>query len=56
MQNMSIADWYKKTVGNDSTNMVAENAGIVPASLYRQLPDKVSSKSLGLMASRRLKD
>ena len=43
---MSIADWYKKTVGNDSTNMVAENAGIVPASLYRQLPDKLSPQSV----------
>ena len=46
MQNMNIADWYKRTVGNDSTNMVAENAGIVPASLYRQLPDKLSPQSV----------
>lgn len=43
---MNIADWYKRTVGNDSTNMVAENAGIVPASLYRQLPDKLSPQSV----------
>lgn len=43
---MNIADWYKRTVGSDSTNMVAENAGIVPASLYRQLPDKLSPQSV----------
>ena len=43
---MNIADWYKRAVGNDSTNMVAENAGIVPASLYRQLPDKLSPQSV----------
>lgn len=43
---MNIADWYTKTVRNDSTNMVAENAGIVPASLYRQLPHKLSPQSV----------
>ncbi|MBM6699885.1 hypothetical protein H7U32_06105 [Bifidobacterium pullorum subsp. saeculare] len=43
---MNIAEWYKATVGNDSQNMVAENAGIVPSSLYRQLPDKLSAQSV----------
>lgn len=43
---MSIEDWYKQTVGADSQNVVAENAGIVPSSLYRQLPDKLSPQNV----------
>ena len=46
MQNMSIATWYKKTVGPDTVNTVADNTGIVPSSLYRQLPEKLSPENV----------
>lgn len=46
MQNMNIEQWYQETVGNDSQNTVADNAGIVPSSLYRQLPDKLSPQNV----------
>lgn len=46
MQNMSIATWYKKTVGSDTVNTVADNTGIVPSSLYRQLPEKLSPENV----------
>lgn len=43
---MNIEQWYQETVGNDSQNTVADNAGIVPSSLYRQLPDKLSPQNV----------
>lgn len=43
---MNIETWYKETVGNDSQNMVAANSGIVPSSLYRQLPDRLSPQTV----------
>ena len=46
MQNMSIATWYKKTVGSDTVNTVADNTEIVPSSLYRQLPEKLSPENV----------
>lgn len=43
---MNIQQWYRETVGNDTQNKVAENAGIVPSSLYRQLPDGLSAQNV----------
>lgn len=43
---MSIEDWYKGTVGDDTPNAVAENSGIVVSSLWRQLPDKISPSNI----------
>lgn len=46
MQNMNIQQWYEETVSGDSQNTVADNAGIVPSSLYRQLPDRLSPQNV----------
>ena len=43
---MNISNWYAETVGDDTPNKVAENAGIVPPSLYRQLPDRLSPQNV----------